>query len=404
MKPIFLGKAGSHSYGTATEFSDNDFRGIFVAEQKYIRTPFFTQYEYRDPNEKDSVSYELNKFMQLYTDCNPNIIELLWIDNSDIILDSPAYQYLRSFRSELLSSKVAFTFSGYGISQLKQAKNQSNWANNPQPEQPPKQTDYVSLVVNYTDEKLFKIDIEDYCENYRLVHYGNQIYGVYKEFGYSTYSKKNFHLNTNSDSFDHTTNEGIRKVPLFVVKFNIEQYKMDLEKHRNYWNWKNLKDKKIALFDIIEQELKSRKVDVSAKEMDIDSVVNTPDVQKTVSKLSTSNLKDLLHLCQRHLDFKESADKVDWKHLSHLVRLFKMAEEILTTGQVIVKRPDAEYLRAIRAGKHSYQEILDWGEQMDKKVREELYPTTKLRKKPNIELATDVLLKIQNHIWFNHPL
>jgi hypothetical protein len=404
MTPIFLGKAGSHSYGTATENSDNDFRGIFVAEEKYIRTPFFHQYEYRDPNEKDSVSYELNKFMQLYTDCNPNIIELLWIEESDIIIDTPSYRYLRSYREQLLSSKVAFTFSGYGISQLKQAKNQSNWANSPQPENPPKQTDYVSLVVNYTDSKVFKINIEDYHDDYRLVHYGNQIYGVYQESGYTTYSKKNFHLNTNSESFDHTTLEGIRKIPLFVVKFNIEQYKADLEKHRNYWNWKSLKDKKIALFDVIEQELKTRSTDVSAKDMDIDSVVNTEDVAKTVSQLSTSNLRDLLHLCQRHLDFRDSSDKVDWKHLSHLVRLFRMAEEILTTGKVIVKRPDSQYLRDIRAGKYSYSEILEWGEKMDKKVREELYPNTKLRKKPNLDLATEVLINIQNHIWFNHKL
>jgi len=404
MTPIFLGKAGSHSYGTATELSDNDFRGIFVAEQKYIRTPFFSQYEYRDPNEKDSVSYELNKFMQLYTDCNPNIIELLWIDESDIISNSDCYKYLRKHRSELLSSKVAFTFSGYGISQMKQAKNQSNWGNNPQSIDPPRQIDYVSLVVNYTNEKIFKINIENYCENHRLVHYGSNIYGLYSCEKYSTFSRKNFHLNTNSESFEHTAPNGTREIPLFVVKFNIEQYKADLEKHRNYWEWRNLKDKKIALFNIIEQELKTRKSDIIAKDKSIDEVANAPDVVNVVAGLSTSNLKDLIHLCQRHLDFKESADKVDWKHLTHLVRLFRMAEEILTTGQVIVKRPDAPYLREVRAGKHSYQEILDWAEMMDKKVREELYPQTKLRKKPNLDLATQLLIDIQNNVWFNKEL
>ena len=92
MKQIFLCKSGSHVYGTNTPASDDDYRGIFVADPKFIRTPYHNIYEYRDPNEKDSVSYELSKFMQLYTDCNPNIVEFLWIDESDILVTSPAYE------------------------------------------------------------------------------------------------------------------------------------------------------------------------------------------------------------------------------------------------------------------------------------------------------------------------
>ena len=74
MKEIYLGRAGSISYGTNTPTSDEDFRGIFVADKKFIRTPFYKQNEYRHPDQKDSVSYELNKFMLLYTECNPNIL------------------------------------------------------------------------------------------------------------------------------------------------------------------------------------------------------------------------------------------------------------------------------------------------------------------------------------------
>mgnify|MGYP000867359454 FL=1 len=113
MKTIFLGKAGSHSYGTNTATSDNDFRGIFLADPNFIRTPFYSINEFSDPNEKDSKSYELNKFMKLYSDCNPNIVELLWVDGEDIVTTSPAYELLRKHRYDLLCSKVAFTFSGY---------------------------------------------------------------------------------------------------------------------------------------------------------------------------------------------------------------------------------------------------------------------------------------------------
>jgi hypothetical protein len=50
----------------------------------------------------------------------------------------------------------------------------------------------------------------------------------------------------------------------------------------------------------------------------------------------------------------------DAKHAMHLVRLMKSCYEILTTGQVIVKRPDREELLAIRAGAWSYEQLMEW--------------------------------------------
>ncbi len=41
-------KAGSHAYGTQIETSDEDHRGIFVADPINIRTPFFKVEEATD--------------------------------------------------------------------------------------------------------------------------------------------------------------------------------------------------------------------------------------------------------------------------------------------------------------------------------------------------------------------
>jgi hypothetical protein len=40
----------------------------------------------------------------------------------------------------------------------------------------------------------------------------------------------------------------------------------------------------------------------------------------------------------------------DTKHAMHLIRLLRMAEEIVSKGRVLVRRPDAEELRAVRRG------------------------------------------------------
>jgi hypothetical protein len=42
-----------------------------------------------------------------------------------------------------------------------------------------------------------------------------------------------------------------------------------------------------------------------------------------------------------------------------------MCKEILTTGQVRVKRDDAEELLSIRNGAWSYEKLIDWADKMD---------------------------------------
>lgn len=55
----------------------------------------------------------------------------------------------------------------------------------------------------------------------------------------------------------------------------------------------------------------------------------------------------------------EAAHGYDTKHALHLVRLLRMGHEILTTGKVIVRRPDAEELLAIRNGCYTLDELLE---------------------------------------------
>lgn len=66
----------------------------------------------------------------------------------------------------------------------------------------------------------------------------------------------------------------------------------------------------------------------------------------------------------------EAQHGFDTKHGGHLVRLMRMGEEILTTGEVIVKRPDASELLEIRGGAWSYDKLIDWAEKQDKKLTE----------------------------------
>ena len=55
----------------------------------------------------------------------------------------------------------------------------------------------------------------------------------------------------------------------------------------------------------------------------------------------------------------ESRHGYDTKHAMHLVRLMRMGLEIVQTGELRVRRPDAEELNAIRDGALTYDELME---------------------------------------------
>lgn len=55
----------------------------------------------------------------------------------------------------------------------------------------------------------------------------------------------------------------------------------------------------------------------------------------------------------------EARHGYDTKHAVHLIRLLRMGAEILERGEVLVLRPDAEELLALRAGEWPYEKVMD---------------------------------------------
>ena len=330
--------AGSIAYGTNLPTSDVDYRGIFCANPVHVRTPFFPMHEVTDTSEEDTKSFELCKFMKLALDCNPNVIETLWVDLSDVVTSTPEYDMLRMRAGHLLSSKIAFTTSGYALSQLKRIKGHHKWINQPQPAEAPQQVDYVSLVHNFTPNKVFKVDLREYYEGHRLVPFSGDTYGMYETPGYRTFNSETGTLNTDYEGDTHNLG-----TPKFVVKFNRANYENMRDTWKNYWTWKNNRN---AARGTLEEQF-----------------------------------------------------GYDTKHAMHCVRLLRMGAEALEQGVILVKRPDAQELLDIRAGKWTYEELVEYAEHMENHVRHVLLKTTHLPPKPNVKLAAELTLSIQNSVW-----
>jgi hypothetical protein len=58
----------------------------------------------------------------------------------------------------------------------------------------------------------------------------------------------------------------------------------------------------------------------------------------------------------------------DTKHAMHLVRLMRMGLEVLESGNLLVRRPDAEELVAIRDGKLSYDALLETADELQARM------------------------------------
>jgi len=59
----------------------------------------------------------------------------------------------------------------------------------------------------------------------------------------------------------------------------------------------------------------------------------------------------------------------DTKHALHLVRLLRMSLEILTTGIVVVRRPDREELLAIKGGGWPFERLIEYAESMQMRIK-----------------------------------
>lgn len=120
---ILLGLGGSHAYGTNTETSDLDIRGIATNRKEEILSNI--RFEQFVNEGTDTTIYSFNKMITLLSNCNPNTIEILG-------LKPEHYLYINSVGKELLdnshmflSKKCVQSFGGYANSQLRRLDNKT---------------------------------------------------------------------------------------------------------------------------------------------------------------------------------------------------------------------------------------------------------------------------------------
>jgi len=120
---IYEATIGSQAYGLATEESDTDLRGVYIARTDWHWSIFGTPNQVDGPG-TDEVTYELQTFLGHAMKCNPNIMEMLY---------SPIYRTgndigrrLHAERWHVLSKRAYMAYKGYAHAQFLKVQKKEN--------------------------------------------------------------------------------------------------------------------------------------------------------------------------------------------------------------------------------------------------------------------------------------
>lgn len=369
---VYLYIAGSHCYGLNTSESDYDIRGCCVPPiSYYLGLDRFDQSDSKETIEYiepyipptlflafktegiEPVVWSLNKAIRLAADGNPNMIELLFIDKRFILNSSPAIESFFKIREAFISKLLKHRFSGYAIAQLKRIRNHKRWVDSPPA---------------YPTREQFGI------ENIRFPK--DQIHACDKLIEMETDSWMVDQTHLPEDIKIQLGPQVIRMVNKILEQLQIET---KIDRYR----------------EIIER--------AAVRHLGFDE-----DFNRFLSnyKRFRSAKQDYesyqTWLKQRNPERAEIEKKFgfDLKHAVNLVRLLRMAREILEGKGVIVYRPDRAELMDIRyKGTWSFEELVSWAEREDKDLDDVMQKST-IPKTPNHKLINETLTDVLSDYFF----
>jgi uncharacterized protein len=334
---FYVCQTGSKAYGTNIEGSDDDFKAIsFGRIQDYFGTrDSFQQYSLTDP---DFTVFEFRKAIKLLADGNPNSIEMLFVDPSDIKVCTKFGERLLAERDLFITKQVKERFLGYARAQLHRTKLHRSFLRNPI-ESRPKREDFglpeeltIPKAQFETVSALMKKEIDKWNPDFELFSEAQKIYLQDKV---NTYLSE---LNIYSDNLWQSAARKLGYSENFILLLHKEkEFESAVKSYNNYQEWKKNRNPKRAAL--------------------------------------------------------EAKVGFDGKHMGHCIRLSYMAVEILETGKVNVRRADREQLLEIRNGLWSYERLEEEFEKLQVQIKL-AYDKSSLPKAPNYNKIDDLAINM----------
>ncbi|MFK5924779.1 MAG: nucleotidyltransferase domain-containing protein [Verrucomicrobiota bacterium] len=244
---IFECLSGSHSYALNTPESDEDIKGLFVLPGIAYLSLDAPVCQLADAK-NDVVYYSLLRFLGLALSANPNIIELLYMPDDCVRKSTRHFEKLQQQRDLFITKKAYDSHVGYAQAQIKKARGQNKWINNPQPKLRPERGDFCWFI-DMRDEQcagmpmrpqpLAKVGIElADCHATALEHAG----GMYRIYHYGSQAKGVFRGGAVVCESIPIDDEKARFVGL--LSDNQAAYDRAVRDHQHYWDWRDHRNEK----------------------------------------------------------------------------------------------------------------------------------------------------------------
>lgn len=276
MKVLVKTVAGSHLFGTNTEKSDKDFKGVYLptledcilgeVKHSISHTTNSVVGQKNSSTDTDTEFYSVQKFFKMLEEGQTVALELLFTPDNFIIESSPEWEFIRSNKDKLIHKNIK-AFIGYAR----------------------QQADKYGLLGSKMNEvdRMIKI-LDSYKDHEKIVTIQDEILYV---------------MPTNHCKFETILNKGVEYTYLVIngKKFDVRS---------------------------VVGDIKARLIDIS-------------QAYGERARLAATN------------------EGIDFKALSHAVRVCEQGIELLNTGNISLPLKNCDYIKKVKAGDLTFSEIND---------------------------------------------
>ncbi len=416
-KLLLKSVAGSHLYGLNTPSSDYDIRGIFMDDPTDIFDVTGEKNQEIADDGQDVKYYSLKKFLKLASECNPNIIELLWLPQEAILFKSPIYEDLVSHRDWFMSTRAKHTFGGYAYSQVKRAKGINKKGNSVSKYVNDNGIRILRMLLNQPANLLTRVSQSELNGMWIRRVFGGDFVGFLKKenvpwdendkdlckfkgcfdtmldaMGVAmTIPDVTQMLPPNFSDFVYWYRNDSNGFPFRKCSFKEDISNYDASRVEGLTNLYRLyhnHDGKGGFIDELGMNVIVKSIDKEREVSDFAGVVSICLEEYQRARKEYESFWEWMNNRNeaRYTNDWDSEGQVDWKNLMHTMRLLLCCKSIAETGipKVRFYEKEREYLLNIRNGVYSYNDIMDEVDRLMKEV-DGLFEKSKLPRSANIK-------------------
>jgi len=340
---LYLAIHGSEAYGISDEASDLDLKGAYIPRRDSLlgyRDLPPEQLEFaanlstpgRLPGPHDATIFGLQKLCRLGAACNPNVLEMLFVEDRHVVRMTWLGERVRALGPMFLSLRARQTFGEYARGQLRRMDQHRRWLHAPPPA-PPSRADF-----NLPEHGLVPPEQRAAAEQ-----------AVEEVMG-------RWQLDL----------EGLLPHQAIALQARITDYLADVSSATGFVGDRAAEDVRFVAAarhtgidgDLLEALRRERRFKTAVREW--------------------AEYQEWLRSRNPRRAAMERQFGMDLKHATHLCRLMRTCRDLVVDGAMRVWRPDRDELLAIKRGEWSYERLVEdvarHGAEADAAIREDRSP------------------------------